>query len=513
VDSLSPPVQSLTDRTARAVQWRFASTIVGGVSQFSIGVLLARLLTPGDFGLVALAMVVIGLVRTVGDFGMGSAIVQRATLTDRHIRAGFTFSIALGLAIAALLAAVAPLGAVVLKEPRVMPVLRALSLGFAIGSTAGVAWALMRRRLDFKRLFFIDTISHVAGYGGVSVTLALLGFGVWSLVWGSLLQTLLTACAQLAVVRHPIRPLIARRELNDLLRFGLGATASGCVNYLALNGDNFVVGRSMGAAGLGLYARAYTLMTLPFTHAASAMSGALFPAFAQVQREPERLRRGYLLATELSALVAAPAMGTMIVAAPYLIVTLYGPRWAGVVAPLQILCVAGYFRCLYHLGGVVAQSVGWVYKDLWRQVGYATLVILGALAGLRFGLQGVAAGVGVAIVYMYLASAQLALRATQTRWPEYVRVQIAPIVIAAVTCSVALAVRLGCESGHASSAVTSVAILAAAAVPWSAGALWMLGAPRFSTLRSRLPGWCLRPIEAMARNRGRDVGADVERAL
>src|SRR6185295_10673814 len=123
-----------------------------------------------------------------------------------------------------------------------------------------------------KRLFFIDTASYVIGYGGVATSLAAAGYGVWSLVWGSLCQTLVMSAAQLASARPPMRPVIAGRETRELLHFGVGAGTSSWINYLALNADNFIVGRTLGAASLGLYARAYTLMNLPYTYVAGVMS-------------------------------------------------------------------------------------------------------------------------------------------------------------------------------------------------------------------------------------------------
>ena len=130
-----------------------------------------------------------------------------------------------------------------------------------------------------------------------------------------------------------------------------------CVGYVALNVDNFVVGRWIGAASLGLYSRAYSLMNLPHTFFASVMMNVLFPAFSQVQGDPARLGRVYLLVTQLTAMVAAPAMGTLAIAAPHLVQSVYGPQWAGAVIPLQILCGVGYFRAVYHVGGVVVRSV------------------------------------------------------------------------------------------------------------------------------------------------------------
>lgn len=500
-EPITRPADTLRGRTTRAAQWRLAGTLIGAVFQFGIGVLLARLLSPAEFGLMAVAFVVLGLAQPLGDLGIGNAVVQRAQLTPHHVRAAFTFSVLFGLAITAAILAVAPLAARIMRDPNVAPVLYALAWGFAIRGTAVVAAALMRRDLDFKRQFFIDSGSYVFGYGVVSVTLALLGYGVWSLVAGALAQSILGSAAQLAVMRHPWKPLLAKDPLRDLLGFGLGASLNGGINYVALNGDNFVVGRWIGASGLGLYSRAYTLMNLPFTYASHVMSTVLFPAMSQVQGEPLRLRRAYLLLTQLTAAVAAPAMATMVVVAPHLVPSLYGRRWAGVVTPLQILAAAGYFRALYHLDGVAIQSVGRVYAEVPRQVVYAVLVIGCSLVGTRFGLAGVAVGVDVAIIYMFVALGQLALSATETTWMTYLRVQLPSIGLALMTGAVALSMRLLLERYDASGGIIAIAVLAGAGGVWGIGMLRMLGRSEFDSLRSELPALCARLVERVRSRR------------
>jgi len=318
---LSPPAADAEDlgaRTARAAGWRLAATLAASVSRFLVGVLLSRLLTPSDFGVTAIAFVVLGFVQPLQDLGIGAAVVQRRHLTSRHVRAAFTFTTLLGLATAAAIMLVAPLVAIVMRDARVTPVLRVLSAGLALQAPGGVAGALLRRRLDFRRVFFVDTASYMVGFG-VSIGLALLGKGVWSLVWGGFVQGTLLSAFQLAVVRHSVRPLLTTRETRDLLHFGVGWGASNWINYLALNADNFVVGRMLGAASLGLYARAYTLMSLPSTHMASLLSGVLFPAFAEIQADRARLRRAYLVITQLIAIVAAASMATMVIVAPHLV--------------------------------------------------------------------------------------------------------------------------------------------------------------------------------------------------
>jgi O-antigen/teichoic acid export membrane protein len=500
--NVPPAAESLTDRSARAAQWRLAASLAGGALQLAVGILLARLLAPVDFGVMALALLFHGLVQPLGDLGIGNAIVQRAALTERHVRTAFTFSVLLGITVMAGLMLVAPAAAVLAREPAMNPVLRTLAVSFALGGPSVVARGLLRRALDFRRQFFIDIAGYVLGFGVVAVGLALGGFGVWSLVWGSLVQSALSSAAFCAAVPHPVRPLLAQPELRGLLRFGAGTAASSCVNFVALNGDNFVAGRWLGPASLGLYTRAYALMNLPHTYAASVVSSVLFPAFAQVQGEPARLSRGYLLATQVTAMVAAPALATLAIAAPHLVPALYGEQWTGAVAPLQILCAAGYFRALYHLGGAVAQSVGWVYHELWRQAAYAALVIAGSLIGSRYGLAGIAAGVSIAIIFMYAATGQLALRATGAPWRRYLRVQAGALATAAVTCAVALSIRVGLENYGASSGTITTAILTGASIPWTLGFLWQLSGPDLDLLRARLPGPCARPVERLRTLRG-----------
>jgi O-antigen/teichoic acid export membrane protein len=464
-------VEGLTGRTARAVRWRFAGTVVGAAFQFAAGVLLARLLRPADFGVVALASIVLGMLRPLSDLGLGAALVQKPQLTNRHVRTAFTLSVLLGCGVAALLAAAAPVAAIALGDAQVTPMLRVLAAALAFRGLGVVAEALLTRALEFKQLFVIESTASVVGYGAVAIAMALGGYGAWSLVWGAVVQSAIASAAQLLLARHSVRPLLQRDAGTELLRFGVGASLGAGVNYLALNGDNFVVGRLLGPASLGLYGRAYALMNLPFTYASGVISGVLFPAFALVQEEPARLRRGFLVATQLTGLVAAPAMATLGVAAPYVVPALYGEAWTGAVAPLQVLCGAGYFRALYHLGGVVVRSVGRVYAELRLQVVYAILVIGGALAGAPYGLAWVAAAVGTAIVYMFVATAALALRATGTTWRDYLSAQREGIVTAAVTGSIALAVRAAVEAYGASRAEIAVSVLGAASVPWGVAVL------------------------------------------
>jgi O-antigen/teichoic acid export membrane protein len=261
------------------------------------------------------------------------------------------------------------------------------------------------------------------------------------LVGGALAQGLAGTVLAFGMVRHAVRPLLAWDKLRAMLGFGVGISLNDLLNYVARNGDNFVVGWWLGAPALGLYARAYNLMTLPVTYVSSAMSSVLFPAFSEIQAEPDRLGRAYLASIRVGTIVAAPAMAGLAVAAPHLIRGVYGDRWMGAVLPLQVLCAAGIFRAVYHHAGALTQASGQVYAEARRQMMYAALVVLGSLAGTLWGLVGVSVAVAAAILFMYVAMAQLSLTITGRSWGQFLAAQRAGIALGTLVGLVALALR------------------------------------------------------------------------
>ena len=298
---LSPPDagagvgDSLSRRAITGGQWRMASLVVQGVLHLAVGVVLARLLPPADFGLAALALIVIGFAAMISDVGVGAAVVQRLVVTTAHLRVAFTLSVLSGIAIAAALFGIAPLVAILSRSAAVTPVLRVQSIVFIATGAGTVARAQLQRRLDFRRLFAVDLISYLLGYALIAIGGAMLGWGVWSLVFGSLVQSWLASVLCAASARAPIKPLLAKQEMRDLLGFGVGVTVNGVIAYVGRNGDNFLVGRILGTAALGLYSRAFNFMMLPINYLTSVIPTILIPAFSEIQLNKARVGRGYLM--------------------------------------------------------------------------------------------------------------------------------------------------------------------------------------------------------------------------
>ncbi|HEX2206249.1 MAG TPA: lipopolysaccharide biosynthesis protein [Longimicrobium sp.] len=481
-------VPTLAERTVRAGQWRMASWGIKTVLQLAVGVLLARLLAPAAFGLAGLAMVLIAFAQMVSELGLGLAVVQRRPLTERHLRTAFTASVVLGMAVAAALWLLAPPAARLLRTPELPPLLRALTLMFVFGALGATARATLQRALDFRRLFAVDVASYGLGYAAVAVPLALGGYGAWSLVWGSVVQAALGAALALRFAANPLRPLLARTELRELCGYGVAATLNQLVNGTARNADTLLVGRLLGPASLGLYTRAFSLMTLPLYAVGDVMWHVLLPAMAEVRDDRARLGRAWLAAVQASALAAAPLMAGLAAAAPQVAAGVYGPAWTGMAAPLQVLCIAGVFRAIYHVSGALTHATGQVVAELWRQCAFAALVVAATLAGARWGVTGVAAGVTLSIFFMYLAMARLSLRITGLRWRDFFAAQAPGAALGALVGAAAWTVAAVLEPRGTGPLAIFAAQTAAGIAAVAAGILLLPDSMRPAVLFGRLEG-------------------------
>jgi len=463
------PRPSLSRRTATAASWRTASSAVVAALSFGISIWLARLLPPSDFGLVAMAFLFTGLTRIVSNLGIPSAVVQRPDLTDDQVRTAFTLSTVLGLGATILLVVLAPLSTLVFPEPRVPDVLRAVAPMFLFTGLGNVAGALLRRALDFRRIFWVSVLSHVFGYGAVAIGLALAGFGVWSLVFGALFSPIVETGLLLAMVRHPVRPRLRRDEIREITGLGAGFSLGEILGFGARNGDKLVIGRFLGEGSLGLYGRAYALIRMPAEYVGEVLYAVLFPAFSEVQKDRRRLTSAYLRSTELALIVAGPVLAGMVVAAPELVVGLFGPAWQGSVVPLQVLAVVGVLSMGYPVSTNVANAQGRVYAvSLRTGVFLVAILVLGFLAT-PWGIVGVSAAVTAAHGIMYVLMSGLALRSLGLSWGRFGRAHLPGLVLALEVAAAALLVRWGLVRADLPDLAVLAALVATCALTLWAG--------------------------------------------
>ncbi|QXT39452.1 lipopolysaccharide biosynthesis protein [Gymnodinialimonas ceratoperidinii] len=397
-DKAAQTGEAMRDSSVRNFLWLFGGTGVSAVLKLVVLAVLGRLLTPEDFGIVAAALTVVALAEVFARVGIAPSIVQAKELTTEMIKTAMLSTLIAGLAISVLVFNLAGLIAELFAMPGLVSFVQVFSLLFAIRSAGLVSEALLQRRMRFRALAGIEVFTYMFGYAAVAISLAVLGFGPWSLVAGQITQVGLQTGLYLRLAPDAMQLGFHLDRFRQMLRFGLGITLSQVANYCAQNADYFIVGRFLGTASLGYYTRAYLLLAQPAQLVGATADKVLFPAMSAVQSEQKRLRRGLNLALKFCALVQIPTTIMLIVAAPEVIAVLMGDQWDAVVLPFQILISALYFRTAYKFVGTILRASGKVFYNAAWQWSYALLVVIGAVAGMAWGLEGVATGVSIAVM-------------------------------------------------------------------------------------------------------------------
>jgi O-antigen/teichoic acid export membrane protein len=425
--------RSLTQQTVAGMAWMIYGKVAFAILQLLILGLLARLLSPADFGVIAAAEVVIGFSAIVSQLGLGPALVQRPELDNRHVETAFTASVLLGILLGAIIWFGASLSAQFLHMPAMVPVLHVLAWVFPLQGMQTVASSLMSRELRFRWLANLDVITYALGYGVIGVTAALLHWGVWALVAAQLAQTILKTIVLLS--RHPprFRHFADRTAFGDLMYFGGGFTMARIANYVALNGDDMTVGRFLGPTALGYYGRAYALMSAPAYGFGTVLDAVLFPAMAKVQDDRKRLSTVYRRGVALIALLVLMPSVVIVLLAPELILVSLGPKWMAVVSPFRILGIGMLFRTSYKMSDSITRSTGAVYRRAWRQFAYAGLVLVGAWIGQHWGMAGVAWGTLAALTVNFFLMAELGLDVGHVTWGEFWTAHRPAVLLTAAT--------------------------------------------------------------------------------
>lgn len=369
-------------------------TIVSHGLKFALSIgataILARLLTPYDYGLIGMVVVFTGFVALFKDLGLSLATVQRPEITDEQISTLFWVNVTISVAITLLMILVAPLIGWFYGEPRLTLLTMVTATGFLFGGFAVQHEALLKRQMRFYALSVIAFASMMIGYV-VGIILAWRGAGYWSLVFSQLaLLASNTLGVWLVCGWRPGRP---RRNtgVRSMLSFGGNITGYALINYVSKNCDSLIVGRMFGPQVLGLYTKAVQLLSLPTDQINEPLSTVSIPALSRLADSPERYRQAYLRIMEKVIMVTMPAVMLMLATADWLVLIILGPQWIDSAKILVLMSVAGLFQPVAATGGWLLVSQGRVRDMLRWSLINAPISILSIVAGVPWGVVGVAA--------------------------------------------------------------------------------------------------------------------------
>ena len=407
--------------------------------------ILARLLLPADYGVVAAAMVFIAFCNLLREVGIGATIIQLPTLTADDQRTGTTLVMIVSALIFAMAQLLAPAFAAFMDLLAAEPVLRALSLIIVIQGFASVSEGLLLRALKVRKVMTVELISKFLAYATVGIGMAATGFGYWALVGAMLCDAVLRSIVLVALARPSLKPQLNFTAARRLLTVGGGFTLSRVINFIALRADVVVIGRYLDSASLGLYSRAYKLMSLPTDLYNKVADRVVFPAYASVQGEPERLCSAYLQGVSLTALLGVPMAPILYLLAPEIVDVLLGPGWIGAVPIFSVLGLSIYFRLGARVSGALLRATGSVGQLVFNQTFYAVLTIGGSLVAVRFGIVAVGAAIALAVgLWFCLITVQACRRVNvpiRTFLAAHVRGLILAVGTTALVCSVILPLR------------------------------------------------------------------------
>ena len=482
-------------KTARGVIWAYGSYVGGRLLVLLATAILARLLTPADFGLVALALVFTVFFENVRDFGLTQALmVSPDEELYERAQTAFVFSVGVGAVLAALIAALSPLAAQFFDQPGLTAILCALGANFFLRALGSTHYALAQRRIDFRARSaaeFVDVVIR----GTTGIVLAFAGAGAWSLVIGYLVGTV--ALATTLWILIPWRPVLRPRltGLRRMVRFGGTLTGIEISSAVIANVDYLFVGRVLGASALGLYTLGYRLPELLVLNLSVVAGVVLFPAFAAL--DAEALRRAFLVALRYTVMLGVPIAAALALLAEPFILSLFGDQWYGSIPAMRVLSLFALAIALGVPAGTVYKAIGRPGIILWLAVPRAVLVVVSVALLVDEGIVAVAAcQAAVAVLFdvvgLGLASRLLDVDAKAILaevWPPLV----ATAAMAAVVAPIDLAI---------SSSWLSLTVAGAAGTATYAAAVWVLAPDAVRGLLAKLRPRPVAPGEPLPSHEG-----------
>ncbi len=383
-------MSSLRRKTVSGVLWSGAAKLILQLVLLAVMSVLARLLSKDDFGIVGMAAVITVAVNMVNDRGLGTAIVQRKSVTAGQLSSMFWGSLVFGVLLYAVSAVAAYPLAHFFRKEIVAPVVLVMALGFVVGSFCIVQKALLTREMDFKRLSLIEIVSVLLS-GAVAIVLAFLGFGVWSLAANSLLRDVFNVAGLWLCCRWRPFKHFSWKEFRESLGFSSRVLANDGAVYLIMNVDVTIIGRVLGSAALGVYNMALYLVKMPITRISAIVAKVVFPALALVQDDRRRFGSAYCRAMKFISLLTFPALVLLAVFSRELIGVVLGEKWLEMATPLIVLTPMAMLKSVGTLRNAVLTAVGKPQVELYWNLLYVPPLAVVVYWGTRYGVNGVAA--------------------------------------------------------------------------------------------------------------------------
>lgn len=478
------------DGVARASRHTLLAQAATQFSRLAVSVVLARLLTPSDFGVVAAAMVVSVVVWQLTDLGTSAVIIQRDAIDDALVSSLFHFNVVLGAALSAATVVAAGELAGAMGQPAAAPAIRVLALVSLVGALGNMHYALLRRKMEFGRLAWINIANAVVS-GVIGIGLALAGAGIWALVVGTIAGTAVAVAGQWRFVAWRPTATFDVHRLREVARFSIECFGSSTLATTFMQLDKVIISRMLGGAPLGVYTVAQRTVTSPVNTISEAVSNVSFSAFAREQKRADVLRSGVTRAVGVVALVVLPSMVGLAVLADTAVAVVYGPRWVDAVPVVQVLALVAAVQALARVTDAVMLAMGrsdWLYR--WA-LGYCVAGAAAMAVSARWGLLGVSLGLAAVVAVLTPFQMRMALSLIDLPLRTYLRSLVPQVLVTSVMGVAAWGAAYGVGQVGASAPMELLSGSVTGAVVFGV-LMWRTGDPAVSDARRVLGRWAMR---------------------
>jgi O-antigen/teichoic acid export membrane protein len=375
-------------RALSGLKWNAAARLAGQLLNWAVTLVVIRLLTPADYGLMSMTIVFVGFLGIFSDLGLGLSVVQSKDLDEQLLRKIYGMVLVSHVALFALLFAAAPLVAAFFGDPQLVPLVQVISTQFALSAVSWVPGAMMTRQLRFRALSIIEFVSFATS-ALVTLLLALHGAGVWALVLGSFSKMLSRIVLINFACRVHFKPSFDFRGLGKALSFGGLSTLNGVLWHLFSQIDALILGKIAGKEALGIYTVAMQLATLPLSKVLSVVQPIAFPTFSRLQHDLPRVANAVLRAVRAAMLIAFPVFFGLSAVAPELVTVVLGHKWQAALIPLQLLPLVMPVRMTAGLVSPAVNGIGRPDIVVRNSATALTVMATGFCVGSYWGVLGV----------------------------------------------------------------------------------------------------------------------------
>lgn len=443
---MSSKPQSVSEKAKLGILYSTMSKFSGTFMQFFGSVALARLLDVSDFGLVQMGTMIIGFATKLGEFGFNMGLVQRREeVREEHVNTLFIMDFLFKLTLFGIVMFALPYLADYFHEPRLQTVMPAIALYMVLDCFSNPGTTMLDRQMNFgaqARIQIIERFVEIVS----SVSMAVAGLGVWSLIYSKIISISLSAV--LASRAAHWRPSLKFdfQASKDLFRFGGWIFFRNMCREMADNVDYFVIGRYLNAEQLGYYTKAFDLMRLPQRRITRSINSVMFAAFARVQDQPEKVKSGFEKAVLVVSLVSYPLLIGMMIVAREFVEVVFGEKWLPMVLPLQIMCVAGVLRSIDPFLNSVVTATGFVRHSAFRRLVEFALLAVACYIGVEYGIVGVAIAVVIVSFIVMFLMVNLLKQVSVSGWREYLAPQMPAFLGTLLMAAVMLAFKVVAEN-------------------------------------------------------------------